>query len=228
MHSYIPWPARGLFVPRLLKPVPPRVRLPNCPSGGFGCCVTFSVKMAKSGPRSDDGIFGVSAKASLWLLLPRVAAGIALSTAFTFGIFWLRFGEVNSFTALIAACAAVFQGLLVVGLRHADRAEAAGTPNEQGFLFKLGAFWLVAVFFGPVIGWFTAEAAKGSPEYSILLHASTLILTTVLPIITSIPNYRYVRASSAYITLPLLLVVSLLPSLVGAGSAVELWKHFSE
>ena len=162
----------------------------------------------------------------MWLLLPRVAAGIAISAALVFVLFWLRFGEVNSFTVLIAAAAAVFQIMLVVGLRHTDRGDRRNDVPESGILFMVGAFWLVAVFFGPLIGWFTASLADANPKFAIQLHAVTFVLTIVLPIATSLPNYRYVTFGNAHITLPMLFTVSLLPSLVGWRSAAALWQHF--
>ena len=226
MHSYIPWSAMDLFVPRLSNPAPHRVCLPSQRSVDNGLCVNFALKMSEPNKRSDEKFFGVSAKASLWLLLPRVTMGIAASTAFVLALFWMQFGEVNSFTILIATAAGVFQILLLIGLRHSENVRTAESGNIHGPVSKIGAFWLIAVFFGSILGWFTGDLAAADSEYALALHVATVILTIVLPIMTSIPNYRYVTFANAHITIPMLFIVSLLPSLVGWRSVAAVWKHF--
>ena len=171
--------------------------------------------------KTEKGIYGVPETASLWLLIPRLAIGIIISTIFLFAIFWLQFGEVSTFVALAALLVAVFQVFLVIGLRH-QKTLATNVHRPPGSFDRLGSFWLVAAFFGTVFAWFTSDWANAYP--STLLHIVTVIMSILLPIATSIPNYRYVTAPNAYITIPILTIVTLIPSIVGWGSTAALWN----
>lgn len=170
-----------------------------------------------------DHIFGVSESASLWLLIPRVALGIVLSTTLLFVLFWLRFGEINTYIALIALLFGVFQILLVVGLRHQHSLDPHIARSPRRF-DRIGSFWLIAVFFGAIFAWFTNDAAGSYPAYAAPLHIATVTLSIVLPIATSIPNFRYVTIANAHITVPMLVVVTLLPMIVGWPSVTALLR----
>ena len=172
-------------------------------------------------------LYSVPATASLWVLLPKVAGGIVLSTVFLIGLFWLRFGVVDGFAWLCAAIAAGFQIFVVIGLRHRDRLNDGPYVRGNATLDMIGALWLVAVVFGSVIGWFTGSLAESIPGAAIPLHAVTVLLTIVLPFLTSLPNYRYVNGSRAVIMLPMLLILTALPMLLGIGSARALWAAFN-
>lgn len=174
-----------------------------------------------------ENLYSVSASASLWVLLPKVAGGIVLSTAFLIGLFWLQFGVVDGFAWLIAIIAAGFQILLVIGLRHKDRLNDGPYVRGNATLDMIGALWLVAVVFGAVIGWFTGSLAESIPPLTIPLHAVTVLLTIILPFLTSLPNYRYVNGSRAIIMLPMLLILTALPMLLGIASFRALWAAFN-
>ena len=171
---------------------------------------------------SPDEIYGVRATASLWLLIPRIALGIVMSGLLITLAFYLQFGEINTYTFLLVIVAAGFQILVVVGTRFRRRTDLASTAKEGRFDI-VGAFWLVAVLFGAMLGWFTADFANAYPNSAVAFHVATVVLTIVLPILTSLPNYRYVTTRNAHITLPLLIVVSLLPSAIGAASVIALY-----
>lgn len=186
---------------------------------GTGFKMQSSHRTPRDRTRPDDRI---AEQASLWLLIPRVAIGILLSTLFLFALFWLRFREINTYIALIALLVAAFQILLAVGLRHQNSLPKSVVPEPRGF-DRLGRFWLVAVFFGAAFAWFTSDLASSYSAYSTPLHIATIFLSIVIPVVTSIPNYRYVTAASAHITIPMLLLVTLIPMIVGWSSVVTLW-----
>ncbi|MDI1241071.1 MAG: hypothetical protein PSX80_04025, partial [bacterium] len=52
-----------------------------------------------------EELYSVPVTASLWLLLPKVAMGIAFSTVLLVGMFWLQFGVVDGFAWLMAIIA---------------------------------------------------------------------------------------------------------------------------
>ncbi|HQU93773.1 MAG TPA: hypothetical protein PLK77_15865 [Pyrinomonadaceae bacterium] len=170
----------------------------------------------------DEGIYGISERASLWLLIPRVALSVFVTTLVLFALFWLQFGEINSYIVLIVVLAAVFQILLVIGLRHQD--DPGLVDAAPGRFDHIGSFWLVAVFFGAVFAWFTKDLANAYSESATFFHIATVVLSIVLPVVTSIPNYRYVTAANVYITLPMLVVITLIPSIVGWPSVAALWN----
>lgn len=174
-----------------------------------------------------ENLYSVPASANLWVLLPKVAGGIVLSTVFLIGLFWLQFGVVDGFAWLIAIIAAGFQILLVIGLRHKDRLNEGPYVRGNATLDMIGALWLVAVVFGAVIGWFTGSLAVSIPAAAIPFHAVTVLLTIVLPFLTSLPNYRYVNGSRAIIMLPMLLILTALPMLLGIASVRALWAAFN-
>ena len=173
-------------------------------------------------------MYGVPVKGSLWLLLPKLALGIAISTAFIFALFFLQFGEINTFPLLISSIAAVFQVLLVIGMRHQGSFRKIPLGGHNAVLDMIGAFWLIAVIFGSVLAYFTSELASNFPAFAMPLHTATILFAIVMPILTSIPNYRYVTVANAYITVPMLFIVSILPSLLGWKSAVILWNSFTQ
>jgi hypothetical protein len=186
-------------------------------------CDIFSAMSYKS----QDEFGGVNATASLWVLLPRLATGIITSGFLITLAFWLRFGEINSFTILLVVVSSVFQVLILIGLRFGNRTDLAARQRPWRLVDYVGAFWLIAVFFGAFAGWFTRDYAFYYPDVAIPFHVATVILTIVLPVVTSIPNYRYVTATNAYITIPLLAIVTLLPSLIGFPSAIAIWQIFN-
>lgn len=54
---------------------------------------------------------------SLWVLLPRAALSIGLSVVLIIVLFWLQFGELPTFAYAFAGALAVFQILMIYGLR---------------------------------------------------------------------------------------------------------------
>ncbi|HMO82197.1 MAG TPA: hypothetical protein PKD24_15575 [Pyrinomonadaceae bacterium] len=166
-------------------------------------------------------LYGVSANADIWVLIPRLVVGIFVSTGLLLLLFWFQFGAVTSYIFLIALLFALFQVLLVIGLRHRKTFDPT-VPKMTGALDRIGAFWLIAVFFGAIVAWFTGDWAANYPDHAVSLHSLTVFFAVALPVATSIPNYRYVTAQNAYISVPLLAVVSLMPSIVAWRSAAFL------
>ena len=174
-----------------------------------------------------DRIEGVPATGSLWVVLPKLVIGIVETTFLIVVAFWLYFGFVDSYAFLIAAIFALLQILILIGLRFQSRTDLHARTVSAGRFDRLGAFWLMAVIFGSVVGWFTADAATAYPQAASAFQILTVLLTILVPISASIPNYRYVTAANAYITLPLLAILSALPSFIGIGSALSLWQQFN-
>ena len=196
---------------------------PRLPTATIGGCVNF-LSMNND---PVDRIEGVPATGSLWVVLPKLVIGIVETTFLIVVAFWLYFGFVDSYAFLIAAIFALLQILILIGLRFQSRTDLHARTVSAGRFDRLGAFWLMAVIFGSVVGWFTADAARAYPQAASAFQILTVLLTILVPISASIPNYRYVTAANAYITLPLLAILSALPSIIGIGSALSLWQQFN-
>lgn len=160
---------------------------------------------------------------TLWVLIPKAGAGILLSVVLILVRFWLEFGELPAFAFGFAAFTAALQILLIVGLRFANRTEVHPDAEARGdWLDKLGAWWLVACFLGAFFGWLCGKFGEMTPEYRNAFIVAKIFFTIVLPIVTMLPNLRYVRRNAAYVQVPLLVFVTLFPILVGIGSVVDL------
>ena len=153
---------------------------------------------------------------SLWVLIPKAGAGILLSVALILVRYWFEFGKLSVFAFVFAGFLAMFQILLIVGLRFRTGTEAHTTVKARGDkLDMLAAWWLMACFLGAFIGWGCGQFAEIFPAYSKVFTIGEILFTIILPITTMLPNVRYVRRNSAFVQIPLLFFVTLLPLLVG-------------
>ncbi len=168
-------------------------------------------------------LYGVPFDSSLWVLLPRLCFSVLLSVVIVLGIFWLYFGEINGFAVGFAAFLAVLQILMAIGFRFQNRTDLHATkPVRNDFLDKIAGWWLMACAFGTFFGWLCLRGAAMFPSFNIFFHAAAVFLTIVLPVATMLPNLRYLAGKIWYIQIPLLTLITLLPSLVGLHSLVLL------
>lgn len=181
-------------------------------------------------PTENKRTFGdLNAEAPLWILIPKAFFAITASAALLLLIFWLNFGELNWFAVSFAIFLCVFQILLIVGLRFRDRTDVhAEKPLQNDWIDKIGAWWLVACAFGVLFGWGIVKTAAFFPGIdSVYFHAARVFLTIFLPILTMLPNVRYVGRNSAHIQIPMLFGITLLPILSGLGSLFEVLKRLN-
>ena len=168
-------------------------------------------------------LYDVPFDSSLWVLLPRLCFSVLISVVIVLGIFWLYFGEINGFAVGFAAFLAVLQILMAIGFRFQNRTDLHATkPVRNDFLDKIAGWWLMACAFGALFGWLCLRGAAMFPSLNIFFHAAAVFLTIVLPVATMLPNLRYLAGKIWYIQIPLLTLITLLPSLVGLHSLVLL------
>ena len=166
---------------------------------------------------------GADVEGSLWLLVPRVAVGIAASVFLVLAGFWLQLGEIPMYAIGFCVFLIALQILLIVGLRFGNRPEVhTKVAPKNGLLDKIGAWWLMACAFGAFFGWVAGTLVSFSPEYWYLFLSFKVFLTILLPVATMLPNIRYISRNAAYIQVPIMFVVTLLPILVGLGAAMTL------
>jgi hypothetical protein len=171
---------------------------------------------------------GVGVEASLWVLLPKAFGAILLSDVLILLIFWLVFGEFSAFAFGFVIFLSVLQILMIVGLRFRDRKRFHATkspPND--WLDKLGAWWLMACAFGAFFGWISAQLAASWPQFETAFLALAVVFSIVLPVLTMLPNLRYLETRIAVIQIPILFFVTILPLLSGFKSVFKIWQRLN-
>ena len=170
---------------------------------------------------------GIDAEGSLWIVIPQ---GIIIALE-AFGLVYLRavleygFPAPFFFVGLgIGLSAFMLVGLVAVRFSRRTDLHTAVKPKGD-WLDKLGGFWLFACAGGAFFGWIALQFTV-YPAVSIYMHAVTVFLTIVLPVVTMLPLIRYVHGKAMYIQTPLLTIITLLPMLVGFGSAATLVRYF--
>jgi hypothetical protein len=102
--------------------------------------------------------------------------------------------------------------IAAVGLFFRPRTEFHTTVKLRGdWRDKVGAFWLVACAFGPFFGWIATNVLPVTAHSWVWVYGLRVFLAAVLPLITAIPLTRYIQGKAAWVSLPLLILVTLLP-----------------
>jgi hypothetical protein len=174
-----------------------------------------------------ENYFGdLNTEASLWVLISKAAASIAFSFVMVLIVFWLEFGEIPGLAYGFGVFLVVLQILMIIGLRFADR---PGIDMENHVKYRwidlIGAWWLVACAFGAFIGWVAGYLAQAYPRHKEVFHIARIVFTIVIPVVTMLPNFRYIRKNAAFIQIPIIIIVTLLPVLLGIPTAILLWHE---
>lgn len=155
----------------------------------------------------------------------RWALGAVWAAVLVPAIFYLKFGTVGLLgwgltIFLIAYCL-----LSATGLYFLVRPEYH-TPVtfRNDWMDRLGAFWLVACAFGPLIGWALTATVPLTGNSWHVVYWGRLGLCIGLPLLTALPLLRYVRGQGAPVMLAILLGVTALP--VWSGWAT--WRDLQE
>jgi hypothetical protein len=139
-------------------------------------------------------------------------------------IFFLRFGEVGPLGWGLTVFVVVLSLLVVVGLIFLRRPEYHTPVAERGGLTdRIGAFWLVACAFGPLIGWILTSAAPLTLESWRWVYGGRAALSVALPILTALPLVRYVKGRGAPVMIAILLGVTALPVWSSWSVAQDFW-----
>lgn len=158
----------------------------------------------------------VDAHASLWVLIPRLVASLTVSSAIILFAFYFTFGELPVFPFAVVIFLDVMVTLVIIGDRFAAQKEPEADQRAVfGILDKIGGFWLFACIFSPLSSWGIANLGKfaANNQQIILIIAGSISL--IIPLLTMLPNIRYVNGRSAYIQIPIIIIVTALPMLVG-------------
>jgi hypothetical protein len=140
-------------------------------------------------------------------------------------LFYLRFGEVGPLGWGMTIFCAVYCLLAAVGLYFLPRPEYhSPVPLRGDWVDRLGAFWLVSCAFGPFFGWVLTSTLPLTVVSWRWLYGLRVFLAAGLPLITALPLIRYLRGKSTLIALPILLIITLLPTWSAVNVSRDLWE----
>lgn len=123
----------------------------------------------------------------------------------------------GAFSILVAFLLLMALGYYIADEPHFHTAVAF----KNDWLDKLGAFWLVAIFFGPLVGYLISLVQPTLKSWRWQFSARAFF-AAVLPVLLSLPLYRYARGKAALIVVPLLIGLTVLPCLTIYWTARDL------
>ena len=127
-------------------------------------------------------------------------------------IFKARFGVVGDLGWGTTVFVVAWCLLAAVGLFFQKRTEFHTTVKLRGdWLDHLGAFWLVACAFGPLFGWIASNVLPVTADSWRTVYGLRVFLAAGLPLLTAVPLTRYITGKAAWVSLPMLILVTLLP-----------------
>ncbi len=139
-------------------------------------------------------------------------------------LFFLRFGTVPPVGWGVTVFLAALCLLVAVGLYFLRRPKYhTPVPLRGDWADRVGAFWLLACAFGPLLGWLLTALPPLTVDSWRWLYAGRVALSMGLPVLTALPLLRYARGRGALIMLALLGGVTLLPILSAWNVAWDLW-----
>jgi hypothetical protein len=132
--------------------------------------------------------------------------------------FWLRFGEMG---ISLGIGLAGFLSLIVAAIWYSGRVPSdAQAPKLRPSRFDgLGVVWLLAVPFGPFLGWSATEQLTA--ENWQVVAGICAVLCVVLPAVCVLPLLRYVRGPYAVPAGAILLIGTAFPFIIGLGAALD-------
>jgi MFS family permease len=140
-------------------------------------------------------------------------------------LFFIRFGEIGGFAwgftiFLVVFCLLVALGLYILPRTHSQ----TQVRLQNNWTDRLGAFWLVSCAFGPFLGWVITSVFPITSDSWQGLYTLRVILAAGLPVITALPQIRYLRVKTISVALPLIIIVTFLPFLSIINISRDLWE----
>ena len=173
-------------------------------------------------PYRDERDPPIPAPKPTWLSDPKTIWQLLASLLVTFALviflFWLRLGEMG---VGLGMGVAGFLCLVAAAIWYSGRVPAgAQAPKLKPSRFDgLGVIWLLAIPFGPFIGWSATEQLTA--ENWQLVAGIRAGLCVVLPAVCVLPLVRWVRGRYAVPAGAILLIGTAFPFIIGAGAALD-------
>ena len=138
-------------------------------------------------------------------------------------IFKLRFGEVGPLGWGTSVFLSVYCILSAIGLLFRYKPEYHTKVALKGdWKDRVGAFWLVACVFGPFFSWVLVNVVPITASTWQGVYWLRVFLAAGLPLLTALPLFRYVRGKAALVSLPMLVIVTLIPVSTAFNSVQDL------
>jgi hypothetical protein len=166
----------------------------------------------------------LNAGGSLWVVIPQLAVSSVLTVVILLFAFWVIFDELPLFAVGFALTLVALQILMVIGLRLQRRAEFHSQNVRPGRFDKFGGLWLFACGFGAMFGWICGSIGDGTGSIDELFYVASIIFSIVLPVLTMLPNIRYISGRVAYLQISILTFITMLPMLVGIYYLLKLFR----
>jgi hypothetical protein len=173
-------------------------------------------------PYCDERDPPIPAPKPTWLSDPKTVwqllAGLLITSALVTFLFWLRLGELG---VGLGMGVAGFLCLIIAAIWYSDRVPAdVQAPKLRPSRFDgLGAVWLLAIPFGPFLGWSATEQLTA--ENWQLVAGIRAFLCVALPAVCVLPLVRYVRGRYAVPAGAILLIGTTFPFILGSGAALD-------
>lgn len=173
-------------------------------------------------PYHDERDAPIPPPARTWLSDPKTVwqllAGLVVTFALVTFIFWLRLGEMG---VGLGMGLAGFLCLLIAAIWYSGRVPAdAQAPKLKPNRFDgLGVIWLLAIPFGPFVGWSATEQLTA--ENWQMVAGIRAGLCVVLPVVCVLPLVRWVRGRYAVPAAAVLLIGTAFPVIIGVGAALD-------
>jgi hypothetical protein len=140
-------------------------------------------------------------------------------------LFYVRYGEVPGLGWGTTVFFVFYCLLSATGLYIRPRTEYHTQVKLCGdWVDRVGAFWLMSCAFGPLLGWVITSVFPITLTSWQWLYSLRLIFAAGLPLITALPLTRYIRGKSAWVALPILVIITILPILSVVNISRDLWN----
>ncbi len=166
----------------------------------------------------------LNAETSLWLVIPQLVVSSVITMAVLLLAFWVLYDELPLFAFGFAGALVALQILLVIGLRFQRREEFHSQNVSSGRFDKLGGLWLLACGLGALLGWICGSIGDGAGSMSDLFYFASALFSIGLPVLTMLPNIRYVGGRAAYLQISILTFITMLPMLIGIYYLLKLFR----
>ena len=170
--------------------------------------------------------FGVTDEFDRRHVIHKCLLGAVEAAVLTPFLFLLRFGRVGPLGWGTTVFFVVYLLLTAIGLYFRPYTKYhSPVPLRGDWLDRVGAFWLVGCVFGPFFGWVVTSGAFPITQSSWQwMYGLRVLLAAAMPIMLALPLTRYVRGKSAWVAMPLLIVVTLLPVSSAMNVSMDLWE----
>jgi len=153
-----------------------------------------------------------------WLLM------VPVLTVLIPSIFYLRFLEVGPLGWGCTVFFDIYCLLWALGLYFLPKKQFHSKVKLRGdWMDRVAAFWLVGCAFGPLLGWVVTATFPITFRSWRWVYGARVFLAAGIPLLLALPMLRYVRGKAAWVSFPLLVLLTLIPASTTMQFTQDLW-----